>query len=252
MFEEISKSLKATLYDRISNPLLGAFGLSWAALNWKIVYTLFFLGSDDLSTRFSVIKDENLGICKGLIMPALSAVLIVGVLPFISRYLFEVNLWHRKKDIALKWKYESEEPISKKEAAELRIKIRDLDNIFAETVREKEDELRKLQSQIDMQGELPKIEEDLIETGVQKASETLRTENLVNDFLDFANNITNREVTWRNVGSVSTNATAYNALSLIERFRSQGMGADFVQLTPLGKKVFIHLKNLQAKNVSTE
>ncbi|WP_299836100.1 hypothetical protein [uncultured Tenacibaculum sp.] len=41
--EEISQSIKATLYERAKKPFSGAFILTWLAYNWKIFAILFFM-----------------------------------------------------------------------------------------------------------------------------------------------------------------------------------------------------------------
>ena len=41
MIDELWKSIKATLYDRASSPLLGAFAVSWFVWNYRMVVVVF-------------------------------------------------------------------------------------------------------------------------------------------------------------------------------------------------------------------
>lgn len=49
---EIIKSMKAFLYGRSSSPLFGAFIVSWAVWNYRVIITL--LSNEKLADKFTV------------------------------------------------------------------------------------------------------------------------------------------------------------------------------------------------------
>ena len=42
MLEEFEKSVKVTLYDRLSSPLIGTFIVAWSIVNYKFFLIIFF------------------------------------------------------------------------------------------------------------------------------------------------------------------------------------------------------------------
>lgn len=58
MVKELFKSFKGHLEDRISNPILGAFGLAWIFINWKIVLLLFF-SEKSIEEKIEVISTSH-------------------------------------------------------------------------------------------------------------------------------------------------------------------------------------------------
>jgi len=56
LIKEISNSLKASLYERVSAPILGAYTITWLLYNWKGLLPLFF-GKQDIDLRVKMFED---------------------------------------------------------------------------------------------------------------------------------------------------------------------------------------------------
>lgn len=68
MFDDLSKSIKAQLYERVSSPLLGSFAISWVAWNYRFVLTLIS----------SLPLNEKLAFIDTHIFPSYTQVLLQG------------------------------------------------------------------------------------------------------------------------------------------------------------------------------
>ena len=63
MIEDISKSIKANMYERATSPLFGAFAISWAIWNYKTI--LAILSSMTVKEKVSYIENEIYAVnCK--------------------------------------------------------------------------------------------------------------------------------------------------------------------------------------------
>ena len=123
MFEELSKTIKAQLYERASSPLLGSFALSWLAWNYRFVIVL--LSGMAAPEKFRYIDTslylswEEAGLRGGL-YPLITALLLIFVYPIPARYVYE---YWRKQQRALKeiqQRIDDETPLTKEEARQLR------------------------------------------------------------------------------------------------------------------------------------
>ncbi|WBA15753.1 hypothetical protein [Salinivibrio proteolyticus] len=89
MFDELTKSLKSVLYERVSSPLLGSVGLVWLAYNWKPVF--YFLLSDEIvEKRIDHIATNYTSFDHNFLYPVLIGGAISIFYPVISFFPFWV------------------------------------------------------------------------------------------------------------------------------------------------------------------
>lgn len=92
MFKELLPSIKNHLDDRMSNPVLGTFSLSWILLNWKVFLILIF------STKS--IEDKILHIESNLVnwmtMLWLPLIFTVGYLFLLPWILLGIQIFQEK------------------------------------------------------------------------------------------------------------------------------------------------------------
>lgn len=62
MTEEILKSLKEVLKNRLTNPVYGTFIICWLTLHWQLVFSLLFLDQNIILARTGLLKNEYLSI----------------------------------------------------------------------------------------------------------------------------------------------------------------------------------------------
>jgi len=104
VISEISKSIKATLYDRIVSPVSGMFLLSWGVWNWKLCLILFF-ASDGVNQKISTISTLYINKYDNLIYPILSTAILVFAYPLISILPAQTWEWANAYKSRMKHKY---------------------------------------------------------------------------------------------------------------------------------------------------
>jgi hypothetical protein len=146
---DITNSIKATLYERLSSPLSGFFICSWVLWNWRFVYIVLF--ADDLK------GSERIGFAtltypingwNGIVYPAASAVILVTLYPFAGRIAYWTSLWHQKKFNDIFWSFETSKPLSVKDATELRLRYREMEKAISSLTEEKDEKIRSLEAEL--------------------------------------------------------------------------------------------------------
>lgn len=90
-FKELFSSTISTAAQRVRNPAIGAFSLSWCAFNWKSI--LYLLLSDtNVLDKITYISDNSTW--KTVIgYPCVSVIIICGFLPWINN---TISIWQAK------------------------------------------------------------------------------------------------------------------------------------------------------------
>lgn len=94
MFESLKEYFSSTVNtaaQRVSNPVFGAFALSWSAFNWKSILYLL-LSDSSIIDKITYISD-NSSWKTVLFYPCFSVVLLCGALPWINNL---ISLWQSK------------------------------------------------------------------------------------------------------------------------------------------------------------
>lgn len=82
---ELAKSIKAVLYDRIKSPLSGTLFLSWLVWNWKIIFLILFVSENKITETKTdyIIKHYNnhLHLIWG---PIISTFILITLFPIFS------------------------------------------------------------------------------------------------------------------------------------------------------------------------
>ncbi|ELY4158743.1 hypothetical protein SMZ39_001427 [Cronobacter turicensis] len=123
MFEDLIKTVKAQLYDRITSPLLGCFLISWFIWNYKFVFTLFsdMKIQDKFKYIDSVILTEGGGyFLRFVVFPLLTTAFFIFIYPYPAKFTYA---FFRKRQVELKkiqQELDNETPITKEEAKKIR------------------------------------------------------------------------------------------------------------------------------------
>lgn len=151
MFSEIITSIKASLYDRVTSPLFGAFTISALLINYQTVLLIFdgqeFFSKIDYieSTLYS---DWYVALLKLFILPAASALIFIFIYPIPARFTYQFWLGQQKKLKEIKVQIENETPLTREESRKLRRQLTVLEDEFNNELREKEKEIDDLKSEI--------------------------------------------------------------------------------------------------------
>ncbi|WP_156919303.1 hypothetical protein [Azovibrio restrictus] len=122
MIDELSKTIKAQLYERVGSPLFSSFAISWACWNYKFI--LVIISSMGAVEKLNYINTHLFNtpldyLLNGTLLPTVTALLIIYVYPIPARHVYE---YHRKKQQELKklqHKIDGETVITKEEKWEI-------------------------------------------------------------------------------------------------------------------------------------
>lgn len=85
--KEIIDAVFDTAKERMKNPFIGAFILSWVAFNWKPIIVLVF-GTGSVEGRISLIEKNYIDLVWNFVLPICFSLFYVMVLPYIM-WLFD-------------------------------------------------------------------------------------------------------------------------------------------------------------------
>lgn len=131
MISDISKSIKAVLYERISSPLFGSFFVSWFLWNYKTI--LIILSSLDVKKKISYIEnciypDISELFIHGFLGPFLSSVIFILIYPIPAKWVY--RYWsNRQKELKeVKQQIEDKTPLTIEESREIRRELLNLES----------------------------------------------------------------------------------------------------------------------------
>ena len=93
--KDFIKKILETSKDRLKNPLVGSFILSWLVFNWKGVLVVLF-SSKSIEDRISYVAKEDYSILLLLWLPLLMALFYVVILPYLSLVIEKLNVYAKR------------------------------------------------------------------------------------------------------------------------------------------------------------
>ena len=98
---ELTKSLKAYLYDKTTSPLYSTLIVSWCLWNWRIFYVTLFVSEAEIGNKLKYIDCNLIGWGVSFFFPLLSATFIITVVPWLSNWTklltLTYELWLKKR-----------------------------------------------------------------------------------------------------------------------------------------------------------
>lgn len=89
MLEDIEKSVKATLYDRLTSPLIGSYIFAWCIYNYKVFLVIF----SELKYAEKINELNNLFVgwqfLFSFIMPFVWSLFYIFIYPYIAKFVFK-------------------------------------------------------------------------------------------------------------------------------------------------------------------
>jgi len=166
--KEWTSSVKKNFEQRLTNPLLGAFSVSWVFFNWKVL--LFLIGSEKIiEDKITFIDKSYSDITYLLYYPLISATLITVVLPWLSYWIQSAQEYVNKKRSIKQIEYDTELLKSKKNYITIQSEIdqikalHNLDLEFSRKEKEVELESEVKQAQHELEKEHKIMENDFKE-----------------------------------------------------------------------------------------
>ncbi len=122
MFNDLTKDIKAQLYERARSPLTGAFIISWIAWNFRPIAIFFSnLTLDEKLVRWDAFySGAYVPYLYGLIFPLATSALFILLYPFPAKWAYHYWHWQHIKIKKIQQQIEDETPLTQDEAKELR------------------------------------------------------------------------------------------------------------------------------------
>ena len=186
MLDDFKKSIQLVLNERISSPFSGSFLFSWVVWNWRLIYYLFSNdGTVRLTDRISYVESNYLSLRYTLLFPAVSAVFLIAVYPFITTGALWIWLKFKKTQQTLKNNIEGQQLLNLEQSISVRLEVQNQQDKFDRLLKSKDAELLAMKNEIErLQQKLKEKANnlDLTEKRVQPF------DNYNNEISDFINN----------------------------------------------------------------
>jgi hypothetical protein len=145
MFDEFKKSIKASLYERASSPIIGAFISAWLIFNWKLCFVVVF-ANDTVYERLAYIeKSPYIGLWPNIYFPAISAVAFIALYPLASLLPYMWWEWYAKQKTKIKNRMQSGILLTLEKSIALRNELDNQEGKFEEVLNGKEEKISELQ-----------------------------------------------------------------------------------------------------------
>lgn len=153
MIKEITNSIKAALYQRVSSPLYGTYICSWAIYNWELVLPLIF-GTKKFDDRLADFKmglsPEATGFdYNTVLLPLLITAILLTLQPLLQRFIFIYTEWNRSEGLKKRDQYSSETMLTLDQSNELRASVQKVQQFHQEVLKNKEEEINEHKRQLD-------------------------------------------------------------------------------------------------------
>ncbi|MEZ8014049.1 MULTISPECIES: hypothetical protein [unclassified Vibrio] len=153
MIKEITNSIKAALYQRVSSPLYGTYICSWTIYNWEITLPLVF-GTKNFDDR---LVDFKLGLYpevagfeyQTVLVPLAITATLLGLQPLLQRFIFIYTEWNRSEGLKKRDQYSSETMLTLEQSNELRASVQKVQQFHQEVLKNKEEEVNEYKRQLD-------------------------------------------------------------------------------------------------------
>jgi len=125
LLKDVTDSIKASLYERVTSPLLGTFTIAWLLENWKILL-IIVSGDGSVYERITYIQSNLLDYASILWRPLIISAIVLICYPFVA--LAPLVIWEFTKSIRVRIRnyYELGTPLTIEQSRKLRQELHDL------------------------------------------------------------------------------------------------------------------------------
>ncbi|MFC3914575.1 hypothetical protein ACFOSS_14055 [Pseudaeromonas sharmana] len=147
MIDDIYKSIKASMYERATSPLFGAFAISWSLWNYKTI--LVILSSMKVNDKISYIESEIYSedwslLLGGAIYPLISAVFFILIYPHPAKWIYKYWNNQQKKLKEIKQRIEDDTPLTLDESRQIRRELLRFESYYDDEITKKNNEIDRL------------------------------------------------------------------------------------------------------------
>jgi hypothetical protein len=147
MIDDILKSTKEQLLERISSPIIGSFVIAWSLWNYKFFVILFSAAS--VTKTFDLINSivfPTTGdlILRGAVLPALTAAAYIFLYPYPALFVFKYTKERQREQNAIRQQIENETLLTEEESRAVHAKVREVVSAHREEVDQLNKEIERL------------------------------------------------------------------------------------------------------------
>jgi hypothetical protein len=145
MFDELKKSVSATLYERLASPLLGSFIASWCIWNYKVFLIIFSSLEYDKQVERLDAHFSGWKCFSAFFFPLLWTAFYIFIYPYISKYVFEKWQIYIADKEKIRQDVKKDVPITAEQANEIKQNLAKQSVEFEERLKDKNDQIKSLQ-----------------------------------------------------------------------------------------------------------
>lgn len=124
MFDDVGKTIKAILYDRVTSPLFGTFLLSWCGWNWRLIALFLTDSSTTVAKKFQYVDVElypsnDVTFIYGLLLPLTTTAFFIYIYPWFAKKVYGHWREQQNKLKELQIEKDGKKPLTKEEAQEI-------------------------------------------------------------------------------------------------------------------------------------
>ena len=152
MIDDLFKSAKESIAERLASPLLGSFAIAWCLWNYKFLVILF--SAAGVSQTFKLIEhiafpNPSAIILKGVIYPLVSALIYVFAYPYPARFVYAFTLRRQREVNNVKRKIEEETLLTLEESRAVRADFVRLERKYQDDIDNLNSEISRLNAALD-------------------------------------------------------------------------------------------------------
>lgn len=166
MFEDLYKSTKESIVERLSSPLIGSFALAWCLWNYKFLVILF--SNAGVTQTFHLIEsiafpDATTIVFRGVLFPIATAMSYVFLYPYPALKVYEFTLQRQRASNKVRQQIEDETPLTVEESRAIRAKAITREKELEETIDRLNKEIATLKADLQRSRRTVKKDPDLAE-----------------------------------------------------------------------------------------
>jgi len=147
MVDEIVKSAKSQLTERIASPLIGSFAISWSLWNYKFLVILFSAAS--VSQTFALVDTMVFPttwslVLNGILLPAASTFAYIFLYPYPAKYVYEFTRRRQKEINEVRQHIENETLLTIEESRKIRTEVLQTEKAHQEIIDRLSGEISRL------------------------------------------------------------------------------------------------------------
>lgn len=152
MLSDLLDGAKKSLHERLNNPLISGFVISWCLWNWKFLIIIFSNNTASETFRLaSTVAFPNLltSLAYGFFLPLISTLAYIFLLPYPSKFVYEFTLKRQREANEAKQKIQNETLLSVEESTILKEQFREYERQAKEKINSLNEEILSLSSRTD-------------------------------------------------------------------------------------------------------